>query len=79
MVPDNVDDISRREEGLVDGQVDGGVERVDVDGGARAPRAQLDLLLNCGLFVEVIECYIYHFLIIRSTKEMDKKSKFFCF
>ena len=56
MVPDNVDDVSRREEGLVDGQVDGGVERVDVDGGARAPRAQLDLLLNCGLFVEVIEC-----------------------
>ena len=56
MVPDNVDDISRREKGLVDGQVDGGVERVDVDGGARAPRAQLDLLLNGGLFDEGIGC-----------------------
>jgi hypothetical protein len=32
MVADDVDDIPGREEGLVDGQVDAAVQRMDVDG-----------------------------------------------
>jgi hypothetical protein len=32
MVSDDVDDIARREEGLVDGQVDAAVQRMNVDG-----------------------------------------------
>jgi hypothetical protein len=32
MVADDVDDIARWEEGLVDGQIDAAVQRMDVDG-----------------------------------------------